>query len=301
MHEVYGCVDESPPLLRLKNDPDQDQILRLKQGDDYKEYAVDIQDENAEEYLRSLKIAYSQPLPQGCLTKIGEFHVNYTVATPWTSPPYVQVTRRVIIEDIDECSINVQKFQETCPQLIPQCDVQSGATCVNTVGSYTCSCPKYTSGDGFLSGIEFAAGAGPKGFHGGTSCRDTSKPVITLNGPNPKIFRVAECGGISGMIGGKQNNYADLKSQQQRSYAQDIKVRTIYYIISQSLTQQTLLGTDSKHHRGGALRYSLSSQPESKGLCQGCRLDVQGPSRLGGTGHGRRSCTKDAASLGCPL
>ena len=85
MHKEYGCVDESPPLMSLNNDPNGDQILRLRQGDVYKEYAVNIQDENAEEYLRSLNIAYSRPVTQGCLTKVGEFHVNYTIATPWTS------------------------------------------------------------------------------------------------------------------------------------------------------------------------------------------------------------------------
>jgi hypothetical protein len=224
-HEKYGCVDESPPLLRLKNDPHGDRTLRLKQGDVYQEYAVDIQDENAEEYLRSLKITYSQPLPQGCLTKTGEFHVNYTVATPWTSPPYVRITRRVIIEDINECKANVLKLQETCPELIPKCDTEAGAVCVNTVGSYKCSCPKYTSGDGFKFGLPFAPGTEPEGFKGGTGCRDTNKPIISLKGPNPKVFRICECGGVSGIMGGKtKKNDSNLKTMQQGHYDEDIKV-----------------------------------------------------------------------------
>ena len=41
----YGCVDENPPILKLRNDPDGDQIDRLVQGDSYKEHAVDIDDD----------------------------------------------------------------------------------------------------------------------------------------------------------------------------------------------------------------------------------------------------------------
>jgi len=226
-HDTYGCVDTSPPELRLKHDLNGDGTLRLRQGDVYKEYAVEVQDENAEEYLRSLKIAYSQPLPHGCLTKIGEFHVNYTVATPWTSPPYHRITRRVVIEDIDECHADIARLEETCPQLVPKCDTDAGATCVNTIGSYTCKCPKYTAGDGFRHGVSFDIGP-PEGFQGGTGCRDTSKPNIQLTGPNPKIFRVCECGGISGIMGGKKKSAdADLRERQQRHYGGDIKVRKI--------------------------------------------------------------------------
>jgi hypothetical protein len=226
MHDTYGCVDEKPPMLRLNNDPNGDQILRLKQGDVYKEYAVDIQDENREEYLRSLKIAYSRPLPQGCLTEMGEFHVNYTIATPWTSPPYVRIQRRVIIEDIDECQLDVALYEKKCPELIPHCDINSGAKCVNTLGSYTCQCPKYTSGDGFQ--VEWNLDRSlpqPQGYKGGTGCVDTSKPVIQIVGPNPKVFRVCECGGINGILGSKPSNKdADLKASQQKHYDADIQV-----------------------------------------------------------------------------
>jgi hypothetical protein len=221
-------VDESPPVLRLINDPNGDQILRLKQGDVYTEYAVDIQDENAEEYMRSLKIAYSAPLPHGCLTKIGEFHVNYTVATPWTSPPYVRVIRRVIIEDIDECSLVRSRYEKDCPALVPRCDTAAGAKCVNTIGSYTCKCPKYTSGDGFVPGISFDPINAPVGFQGGHGCRDVGKPVIQLRGPNPKVFKICECGGISGIMGKKLDKDADLKVTQQSHYGSDIAVSLLY-------------------------------------------------------------------------
>lgn len=224
LHEKYGCVDESPPVLRLKNDPNGDQILRLKQGDVYKEHAVDIQDENAEAYLRSLKIAYSQPLPSGCLTKIGEFHVNYTVATPWTSPSYVRITRRVIIEDIDECSVDRRQYQDTCPDIIPRCDTSSGAKCINTIGSYTCMCPRNTTGDGFQAGLSFGPLHSPEGFQGGTGCIDTGAPVIQLLGPNPKVFRICECSGIIGIMGERGEKDVELKNSQQSHYSSNIKV-----------------------------------------------------------------------------
>ena len=227
MHKKYGCVDESPPTMKLRNDPNGDQTLRLKQGDIYTEEAVDIQDENAEEYMRSLKIAYSIPMPYGCLTKVGEFHVNYTIATPWTSPAFLRLTRRVIIEDIDECTLDEAKYQRQCPQLIPKCDTEAGARCVNKVGSYTCQCPEFTSGDGFQAGLSFNAydSVLPVGFNGGTGCRDTSKPVVELKGPNPKVFRIAQCGVLSGVMNSKQDDRdSDLKAAQQKYYGDDIKV-----------------------------------------------------------------------------
>jgi hypothetical protein len=209
----------------LKHDPNRDQTLRLKQGDFYKEYAVEIKDENAEEYLRSLKIAYSAPIPNGCLTKIGEFHVNYTIETPWTVPPFQRITRRVITDDIDECTLDVEKYQRICPPLIPRCDTDAGAKCVNTIGSYTCKCPVHTTGDGFQKGVSFDQLNAPEGFRGGQSCRDTGKPVIQLQGPNPKIFRVCGCGGISGIMNQKLDQDNGLKTSQQSHYESDILVR----------------------------------------------------------------------------
>jgi hypothetical protein len=225
-HETYGCVDESPPNLTLKHDPNRDHTLRLKQGDFYKEHAVEIKDENAEEYLRSLKIAYSQPIPHGCLTKIGEFHVNYTVETPWTVPPFQRVTRRVMIDDIDECRLDIPKYQRTCPSLIPRCDTEAGARCVNTIGSYTCKCPVHTTGDGFQKGASFDQLNAPEGYRGGQSCHDTGKPVIQLQGPNPKVFRVCGCGGLSGIaVNQKLEQDTGSRTAQQSHYEVDILVR----------------------------------------------------------------------------
>ena len=233
----FGCVDEQPPILKLRNDPNGDKINRLRQGDTYKEYAVDVIDENAEDYLRSLKIAYSRPLPPACLENIGSFHVNYTVATPWTSPPYVSVTRNVVIEDINECEIDVEKYGSMCPKLIPNCDVEAGAVCQNTDGSYTCKCPRFTSGDGFkfMSSIQPDKAGNyidaPVGYKGGSGCRDTSKPIIEILGPNPKIFRTCQCGGLSGVMKkvkrnkGHVDHHGGLIAKQRNGYEDDIKVR----------------------------------------------------------------------------
>ena len=226
-HEQYGCVDENPPTLRLRHDPNGDKTLRLKQGDEYREYMVDIVDDNAEDYLRSLKVSYSQPLPPGCLTQVGEFHVNYTIAMPWAKAPFVRETRRVVIEDIDECRLDVSTYQRTCPALVPQCDTEAGAKCVNTYGSYQCKCPSQSSGDGFLKGAKFDGFPAPESYKGGTSCVDTSKPVITLRGPNPKVFKICECGGLSGVMnsskGGSEGK--ELLAGQRQMYEDDIKVR----------------------------------------------------------------------------
>ncbi|KAL7466574.1 hypothetical protein ACHAXS_006879, partial [Conticribra weissflogii] len=150
----YGCVDEHPPVLRLNPDPahtdPETQITHLSQGDKYVEYGVDIRDTNAEEYLRSLKITYSRALPQGCLLEMGEFHVNYTVATPWTTPEFVRAKRTVVIENVDECSVEQGLgVGANCPELVAMCDVASGAVCNDEIGTYSCRCPEGTEGDGF--------------------------------------------------------------------------------------------------------------------------------------------------------
>ena len=230
----WGCVDETPPLLKLRHDPEANGINRIKQGDRYEEHAVDIDDDNAEQYARQLKITYSRPLPPGCLTHIGQFHVNYTVATPWTNPPFARVTRTVAVENINECSVNVDRYKTQCPQLIPQCAVAAGAVCADTIGSYTCKCPQHTSGDGFLPIANLERdGRGryvdaPEGYSGGTSCRDTSKPVLEVLGPNPKVFRVCKCGGLRGVMGDSNKGDDDddvlqLRDDQRKHYEADIR------------------------------------------------------------------------------
>jgi len=228
----YGCVDSNPPILKLRQDEGGDGVTILKQGDSYKEYAVDVRDDNAEDYLRSLKIAYSRPLPAGCHVEMGTFEVNYTVATPWTNPPFARVQRKIIIEDIDECNIDVESYAFQCPELIPQCDTDAGAACKNVKGSYGCQCPEYTSGDGFkhISSIEERDGkyiAAPYGYNGGTGCKDTNKPVIEIIGPNPKVLRTCKCGGLNGIMDAtkKVNSQqsSELNKSQRGLYEGDIE------------------------------------------------------------------------------
>jgi len=246
--DVYGCVDEHPPglTLRYSSHPDskfdaERGIEYLTQGDRYEEYGVDVIDDNAEEYLRSLKITYSRPLPQGCLLDMGEFYVNYTVATPWTSPEFVRAKRTVVIQNVNECKVKLNdgNIGSHCPELVSMCDVDAGAACVDEIGTYTCQCPEGTEGDGFLPIPRlrpdgkggFVGTMIPKAYNGGTGCRDTSRPVIELLGPNPKIFRVARVSGLKGVIKGANDN-ADsnarsdaLLAEQRNAYEKDIKVR----------------------------------------------------------------------------
>jgi len=208
----YGCVDEHPPVLHIRPYPGHTDnkdatVTRLSQGDRYEEHGVNIVDDNAEEYLRSLRITYSQPLPQGCLLEMGQFDVNYTVATPWTTPDYARAKRTVIIENVNECLVTKDVgVGKSCPELVAMCDIDAGATCVDTMGSYSCKCPRGTEGDGFIpiarlrpNGKDgFMGSMVPLNYRGGTGCRDTSRPVIEILGPNPKRFRVAKVAMLKG-------------------------------------------------------------------------------------------------------
>lgn len=247
IHEInYGCVDENPPLLNLRPDPVHGTDLRtgithLIQGARYEEYGVDVIDDNAEEYLRSLKITYSRPLPQGCLLDMGTFTVNYTVATPWTTPNFVRATRTVIIDNVDECQLSGETHNNNngCPELVAMCDYDAGAVCKDEDGTYSCTCPRGTKGDGFrpISRLKSNGKGGftgilvPTGYIGGMGCNDVVAPVIELLGPNPKRFRVARASGIKGVINlhGNNNNGSNAKIEaliveQRKMYENDIKV-----------------------------------------------------------------------------
>jgi hypothetical protein len=112
---------------------------------------------------------------------------------------------------------------------------------VDEMGTYTCQCPEGTEGDGFLPIPRlrpdgkggFAGTMIPKAYNGGTGCRDTSRPVIELLGPNPKIFRVAKTSGLKGVVKGSNDN-ADanarvdaIVAEQRATYEKDIKVRCL--------------------------------------------------------------------------
>ena len=247
----YGCVDENPPLLRLRPDPVHGLdpvtgITHLSQGDRYEEYGVDVIDDNAEEYLRSLKITYSRPLPQGCLLEMGAFTVNYTVATPWTVPNFARTTRTVVIDNVDECEVSGGALGASCPELVAMCDYDAGASCRDEIGTYTCVCPVGTEGDGYRpiprlrpDGKGGYAGGTmvPRGYAGGTGCRDTSEPVIEILGPNPKRFRVARASGIRGIIRegvndeGSNARVEAMIAEQRSAYESDIRVSIFVRLI----------------------------------------------------------------------
>lgn len=187
-HHDHGCIDGSPPKLILKCDPFGNGTNILRQGDEY-DHGCDakIEDSNPEEYSRSLKVSYKPSMLQACSKDVGEYEVTYTITTPWTDPPFAEVTRKVIVEDLDECSLSEEQLKSLeergCESLIPKCVPE--AQCQNNIGSYACECPEYTSGDGFLNG---------------TGCVDTHPPLITLLGPSTKVFRTAAAAGLSGVL-----------------------------------------------------------------------------------------------------
>lgn len=70
----------------------------------------------------------------------------------------------------------------------------------------------------------------PRGYKGGTGCRDTSEPVIELLGPNPKRFRVARVGGVRGVMRMGENDESisrvdALIAEQRSAYESEIRVR----------------------------------------------------------------------------
>jgi len=259
----YGCVDENPPLLHIRPDPihgldPETGITHLSQGDRYEEHGVDVIDDNAEEYLRSLKIAYSRPLPQGCLLEMGNFTVDYTVATPWTTPEFVRATRTVVIDNVDECRTRDGTvgggagagvaMGANCPELVAMCDYEAGATCRDEAGTYACVCPVGTKGDGYRPILRlrpdgrggYAGVMVPLGYGGGTGCRDPSEPVIEIIGPNPKRFRVARTSGIRGIVRANVDGDGDVEAsnariealidEQRSAYEGDIRVSSSWPI-----------------------------------------------------------------------
>jgi hypothetical protein len=203
------------------------------QGDYYQECGVDIitsnnQTDGDEEEYRSLRIDYSNLYKDGsqCFTQVGTFYVTYQLTIPSfitttnmsvtkeqedsSNTSTISIVRTVIVQDIDECALKnkldsasgQQRGGSGCPMVfVPHCDFASGATCVNTVGSYTCKCPSFTAGDGFRKITDYDLRVEgepsdhgylpPVGYQGGTGCVDTTKPVIQILGPNPKVFRLA--------------------------------------------------------------------------------------------------------------
>lgn len=203
------CVDETLPELNLHGEAS---IEITQCGEPYEELGVQIIDDIAATYERSLRIAYSnaRDFPsrragyrhgKTPFFRRGDYRVSYRVDTPWRTPNYVEATRIVSVVDEDECSL------PTNHPCAPRCALY--ATCANEVGGYRCICPAGAAGDGFLGPNEtkgppsyWQLGHGadnqdawrvPRTFAGGTGCTDVEKPNLLLLGPNPVSLRVERC------------------------------------------------------------------------------------------------------------
>jgi hypothetical protein len=198
LQEGFGCVDETLPSLQLVGD----NPLHMTQCQEYEELGLKILDENSEDYARFLEVDYSMPLGV-CLATKGSFHVNYTIETPWTDPPFLRIQRMVFIDDVDECALPDDAECEAC-----RTRCHPIASCVNTDGSYTCKCPRCTTGDGFLPTL-FRQGEAPDGYKGGTGCVDSCPPIIELLGSPEKEFRVCKCTTLGGgdPLGGLKRDF----------------------------------------------------------------------------------------------
>lgn len=177
-HPDYGCVDSTPPRLELRG---VDRDHRMLLGDVYKEHGVDIVDDNAEDYARSLRIRYHEAISPGkCLARPGTFPVEYAVATPWTDPPFVQTTRTVVVVPRRLCGLLSKDANHSCPELVPDCRPE--ARCVDSEdGGWTCECPEGLAGDGRSEG---------------DGCRDEEPPTISFSGDDPLILRVSNARGV---------------------------------------------------------------------------------------------------------
>ncbi|KAJ1462154.1 hypothetical protein M885DRAFT_611038, partial [Pelagophyceae sp. CCMP2097] len=192
------CVDLTLPELSLKG-PSNYKVGQC--GAPYEELGVSVVDDNAAAYERTLRISYSDPrdFPSRAprtgtpFFKVGDYRVSYRVDTPWTNPPFVEATRAVRVEDVDECAaVAGTACAHAC---VPR------AKCANTRGSYACTCPGGTEGDGFRAVASWDAAADWRvspTYRGGTGCADVAPPTLVLLGPNPVVLRVERCTDLAG-------------------------------------------------------------------------------------------------------
>lgn len=99
---------------------------------------------------------------------------------------WIPSPEQVTVEDIDECSLDPASPEAQCPGCRAAC--HEHAICENMVGTYTCKCPSCMSGDGFDPFIPKKSTRVPPGYEGGSGCRDSCRPVITLLGEKGRGF-----------------------------------------------------------------------------------------------------------------
>mmetsp|Transcript_18401 Transcript_18401/g.23940 ORF Transcript_18401/g.23940 Transcript_18401/m.23940 type:complete len:782 (+) Transcript_18401:3-2348(+) len=195
------CIDDTLPSLSLRGPAS---VYLTQCGAAYDELGVDVVDENAAAFERTLRIAYSDAslFPhrnrggqnQVPYFKTGSYKVNYRVDTPWTTPPFIEAKRRVTVVDEDECNLSLDHpCTHHCAPV---------ATCVNELGSgYRCECPAGTIGDGFRNISELPSfwtsqeesWRIPSGFSDGSGCLDVRPPTLHLLGANPRILQIEKC------------------------------------------------------------------------------------------------------------
>lgn len=176
-----SCISETPPRMTMRGD----RVIKLKQGDDYKERGAEINDPGITKALtRRIRVSYPDEPLGACLSNVGTFTVNYQLED-WSSllyeedqqlPVWDSQNRTVLVSDVDECA-----YSGHCPQFVARC--VPAAECVNTIGSYTCECLGGYDGDGRTDG---------------RGCADTRPPVIECDGAgcSTKVFRAADIRGL---------------------------------------------------------------------------------------------------------
>mmetsp|Transcript_436 Transcript_436/g.546 ORF Transcript_436/g.546 Transcript_436/m.546 type:complete len:692 (-) Transcript_436:193-2268(-) len=166
------CVDGYIPEIHI-NGPNP---MKLKQGDFYEELGVTVIDKNKQGSKRMINIDYSDPLG-GVLLNVGTYTVYYSLDTAWLPVEHVTKKRVVVVEDVDECT-----YQGDLDIFKNKCD-NTFAECINTGGSYNCSCMAGYRGDGFSNG---------------TGCVDVTPPILQCRGAGcaSRTFKACNCIGV---------------------------------------------------------------------------------------------------------
>jgi len=188
-----SCHDSTKAYLSLNGNT----TYRLTQGQRYYEKGYRLIDHN-KDYVEDKRMYQvnieGQYFSQTEVEDVGQFLIKYNLNMMFQDITETVYTadRMLIVEDIDECNL-----EKSAPYLvgnekwIPRCDKL--ATCHNTINSYSCSCPRGTSGDGFTDLQELASSIRiPPTYQGGSGCNDNVSPTLKIN-PRSVTLPVASC------------------------------------------------------------------------------------------------------------